>query len=173
MATICGAWENDPPKPPLSKGGLGGSSLLSEADTGAQVHTRFLTRHEQLEGRGYHPPFEGSKHLRDTTTGVRIEFLVAGQYPGDGKPKPVAFPDPASVSEELAGVKCLKLSTLVELKLTSGTAPGRLKDLADVQELIRVLGLTLEFADELHPSVRDQYRAFWHEMRSADQQANQ
>src|SRR5437879_5044883 len=50
--------------------------------------------HEQLEGRGYLPPFAGSKNLRDADTGVRIEFLVAGEYPGDGQPKPVAFPDP-------------------------------------------------------------------------------
>src|SRR4051812_17344046 len=48
--------------------------------------------HRQLEGLGYLPPFGGSKHLRDTETGVKIEFLVTGEYPGDGKPKPVAFP---------------------------------------------------------------------------------
>ncbi len=27
--------------------------------------------HEELEGRGYLPPFAGSKHLRDTEFGVR------------------------------------------------------------------------------------------------------
>src|SRR5277367_6459620 len=32
----------------------------------------------QLEGLGYVPPFSGSKNLRDTQTGVRIEFLVNG-----------------------------------------------------------------------------------------------
>jgi len=32
---------------------------------------------------------------------VRIEFLVSGQYPGDGKPKPVAFPDPADVAVKI------------------------------------------------------------------------
>jgi hypothetical protein len=51
--------------------------------------------HKNLEGRGYLPPFSNSKNLRDTATQVRIEFLVAGRFPGDGKPKPVAFPDPA------------------------------------------------------------------------------
>src|SRR6266496_1505768 len=51
--------------------------------------------HARLEGLGYLPPFANSKNLRDTQTGVRIEFLVAGQYPGDGKPKAVVFPDPA------------------------------------------------------------------------------
>ena len=50
------------------------------------------TIHAELEGRGYLPPFTGSKNLRDAEFGVRIEFLVAGEYPGDGKPKPVAFP---------------------------------------------------------------------------------
>ena len=47
--------------------------------------------HRKLEGLGYRPPFQGSKHLRDTEHGVKIEFLVTGEYPGDGKPKPVAF----------------------------------------------------------------------------------
>ena len=35
--------------------------------------------HEKLEGLGYLPPFQGSKNLRDTQTGVRIEFLVTEQ----------------------------------------------------------------------------------------------
>src|SRR5437016_5316661 len=44
--------------------------------------------HERLEGLGYVPLFSGSKNLRDAGHGVRIEFLIAGEYPGDGKPKP-------------------------------------------------------------------------------------
>jgi hypothetical protein len=47
--------------------------------------------HRKLEGLGYLPPFQGSKQLRDTENGVKVEFLVTGEYPGDGKPKPVAF----------------------------------------------------------------------------------
>ena len=27
--------------------------------------------------------------------GVAIDILIAGEYPGDSKPKPIAFPDPA------------------------------------------------------------------------------
>src|SRR5437868_6446122 len=42
--------------------------------------------HQELEGLGYLPPFPGSKNLRDTDLGVRIEFLVSGQFPGDGRP---------------------------------------------------------------------------------------
>jgi len=120
------------------------------------------TIHERLEGLGYIPPFTGSKNLRDTESGVRIEFLVAGEFPGDGKPKPVAFPDPARVGVEIDGIRFLSLPTLVELKLASGmTNLARLKDLADVIELIKILGLSPEFAEQLNPYVRDKYLELW------------
>jgi hypothetical protein len=116
------------------------------------------TVHQKLEGLGYVPPFAGSKNLRDTETGVRIEFLVTGGYPGDGQPKPVAFPDPAQASTRINNMACLRLEKLVELKLASGmTGRGRLKDLADAQELVRSLGLGEDFASQLHPYVRDKY----------------
>jgi hypothetical protein len=59
--------------------------------------------HEKLAGLGYLPPFTNSKHLRDTELGVRIELLTTGDFPGDGKPKPVSFPDPQSVSFRRTG----------------------------------------------------------------------
>jgi hypothetical protein len=118
--------------------------------------------HDHLEGLGYLPPFQGSKHLRDTEHGVRIEFLVTGEYPGDGKPKPVAFPDPAEVGVERRGIKYLRLPTLIELKLASGmTNPGRLKDLADVQEVIKVVDLPADFAEQLDPFVRAKFTELW------------
>jgi hypothetical protein len=123
--------------------------------------------HERLEGLGYVPPFSGSKNLRDAESGVRIEFLVTGDYPGDGKPKPVVFPDPTQVATEIDGARILQLPKVVELKLASGTAPGRLKDLGDVQELIRILRLSPEFADQLDPSVRELYRKLWAEVKVA------
>src|SRR5258708_5695730 len=55
-------------------------------------------------GRGYAEITSGLKAIRDTHRNVKIDFLLAGDFPGDGKPKPVAFPDPAtetSVSDEL------------------------------------------------------------------------
>src|SRR5262245_43084920 len=94
--------------------------------------------HERLEGLGYLPAFQGSKNLRDAELGVRSEFLVAGDYPGDGRPRPVAFPAPDTVAVERDGVRCVRLPSLIELKLASGATPGRRKDLGDVQELIRV-----------------------------------
>ena len=117
-----------------------------------------LAIHAALDGLGYVPPFKGSKHLRDAETGVRIEFLVAGQYPGDGVAKPIAFPDPAKVAVDLGEFKVIALHHLVELKLASGmTNAGRLKDLADVQELIRAVSLDAEFGEKLDPSVRGKY----------------
>ena len=118
--------------------------------------------HEKLEGRGYLAPFSGSKNLRDTELGVKIEFLITGGFPGDGKPKPVSFPDPATVAIELEGRKYIPLTTLIELKLASGmTNSNRLKDLADVQEVIKALSLPVEFVDQLHPYVRDKFRELW------------
>ena len=116
----------------------------------------------QLEGLGYVRPFAGSKNLRDTTTGVRIEFLLTGGFPGDGKPKPVSFPDPATVAVDLDGIKYLGLPRLVELKIASGmTNPGRLKDLGDVQQLIKVLNLPAEFGESLNPYVREKFAELW------------
>jgi hypothetical protein len=121
--------------------------------------------HDKLEGLGYLRPFEKSKNLRDTETGVKIEFLVTGQFPGDGLPKPVSFPDPAAVAVELDGIRCLNLESLVQLKLASGTVPGRLKDLADVQEIIRMMRLPEDFVMRLDESVRDSYRKLWGELQ--------
>jgi hypothetical protein len=56
----------------------------------------------------------------------------------------------------------LPLATVVELKLASGmTAPDRLKDLADVQEVIRIMRLPRTLADDLNPFVRAKYLELW------------
>ncbi len=116
----------------------------------------------ELEGLGYVRPFSDSMtKLRDTDTGVQIEFLISGGFPGDGKPKPVAFPDPAGVSVEIHGALYVELPTLVELKLASGTAAHRLKDLGDVQELVATLKLPRDLSERLNPFVRAKYEELW------------
>ncbi len=119
------------------------------------------TIHERLVGLGYLPGFTGSKNLKDVDTGVKIEFLVTGGYPGDGLPKPVSFPDPSLVAEVIEGVWTVNLPTLIELKLASGMAPWRDKDLGDVQSVIRTLALPEEFAERLNPYVQPLYRTKW------------
>lgn len=127
------------------------------------------TIHDQLDGLGYIPPFAGSKNLRDTEHGVRIEFLIAGEFPGDGKPKAVSFPDPEEAGVQINGVRYLTLPKLVELKLASGMTGGvhRLKDFADVIALIETLGLAAEFVDQLNPYVRDKYLELWQGIRDS------
>jgi hypothetical protein len=123
--------------------------------------------HTALDGRGYVRPFEKSKDLRDTHNGVKIDFIISGQFPGDGKPGPVAFPIPREVSIEIDGVRIVSLPKLVELKLASGQASHRLKDLGDVQELIQQLKLPKEFAHQLGPSLREAYERLWDAARTA------
>ncbi len=114
--------------------------------------------HGELIGRGYVRVAQASRNLRDVETGVHIEFLVTGEFPGDGKPKPVVFPDPEAVVETREGVKVINLRSLIELKLASGmTAKGRLQDLADIQRLIQQHGLTSDYAKQLHPYVRGEF----------------
>jgi hypothetical protein len=117
--------------------------------------------HQELEGLGYIRPFAASKNLRDAETGVRIDFIVSGQYPGDGKPGPVSFPIPADASIEQDGIRIISLPKLIELKLASGQAAHRLKDLGDVQQMIEHLKLPQAFADQLDPSLRDSYQQIW------------
>lgn len=132
---------------------------------------------QQWVGRGYRPAFGGAeKTFRDTETGVRIEIVTAGEYPRDGLPKPVAFPDPTTpgITVEIEGIRVVTLERLIELKLASGmSASHRLRDLADVQDLIARLRLPLTLADQLDPSVQAAYRDLWektHAGRSTDSQ---
>ena len=115
--------------------------------------------HRELVGLGYAPAFpQAKKRLRATEENVSIDVMLAGEYPGDGKPKPIAIPDPKTAAVEIDGVRFVTLEKLIELKLASGmTAPDRLKDLADVQELIKVRQLQPEFAERLDPYVREKF----------------
>lgn len=117
---------------------------------------------ERCLGHGYLEKFAGSKGVRDVETGVPIDFLVAGEYPGDGLPKSVSFPDPSSVPSGQEPYRVLDLRTLIELKLASGlSAPDRLIDLADVLALIRANRLGQDFAADLDASVREKYEELW------------
>ena len=131
--------------------------------------------HARCVGRGYVPAFNGArKSFRDAATNVRIEIITSGEYPGDGKPKPVAYPDPSTVSADHEGTRVVTLEKLIELKLASGmTASHRLRDLADVQDLITTLGLPSDLSERLDPFVSDKYRELWQAAQSAKRDATQ
>jgi hypothetical protein len=123
----------------------------------------------RLLGRGYIATHPGAtRAFRDAESGVRIEVLLTGEYPGDGKPKAVAFPDPSTATIDVDGLRVLALPHLVQLKLASGmSAPHRLRDLADVQEIIKARGLDAGFAAQLDPSVRATYLDLERAVRAA------
>ena len=123
--------------------------------------------HRDLLGQGYRPLSEGSRNLRDTERGVKIRFQVTGEPPGQG-PKALAWPEPDHFAETIHGTRYINLPTLVTMKLIEGASdPGRLKDLADVVELIKTLKLPDKFVDRLHPLVREKYTELWVGVRDA------
>lgn len=115
-------------------------------------------------GRGWVEKFPGSKGLRDTISNVGIDVLLTGDYPGDGNPKPIRFPDPSGeiAQKDDHGIPYVTLPRLLELKLASGmSAPHRLKDLADAIELVRVNRLPRDYAQKLDAYVRPKFDELW------------
>ena len=114
-------------------------------------------------GRGYEELEAGTGKLLDVEHGVNICVLSTGRFPGDDKPKPIAFPDPSVVALRGERFALLPMPRFIELKLASGmVAPHRAKDLVDIQELIKSAGLALAVADELDPWVREKFVELWH-----------
>jgi hypothetical protein len=119
--------------------------------------------HELLAGCGFLPPFTGSRNLRDTSNGVKIDLLLAGEPAGTDDPKPIVFPDPSAEPVFVhEGVRYVTVERLVELKLASGMSnPARLKDLADVVSLIGSVRMPRDFGERLHPWVRAKWYELW------------
>ena len=150
---------------PFAVAGAMAANAHGHARTTADVD--ILIRREDLNrfkaaylGRGWVNKFEGSKNFRDAVTGVNIVALIVGQYPGDGQPKPVAFPAPEDVAEvHEDGIPFVSLRALLELKLASGmTTQHRPRDFDDVIQLIRVNRLPETYADSLNPYVAEKFR---------------
>lgn len=149
---------------------IGALALNAYGYTRATIDVDVLLTRDGLErfkaaflGRGYVEKFPGSRGLRDADNAVAIDVVLAGEYPGDGRVKPVAFPDPAAAAVRGGTISLLPLETLIELKLASGmTAPHRLRDLADTIELVRVNSLPQSFGDRLDPYVQPKFLELWH-----------
>lgn len=121
-------------------------------------------------GRGYVTLRPGGKAVRDTVNGVKVDFQIAGDYPGDEKPKRVRFPEPGAASVAAGPLRIVSLARFLELKLASGiTAPHPLQDLADVQRLIAVAKLPRELGESLDPYVREKFYELWETAQHADE----
>jgi hypothetical protein len=126
---------------------------------------------EKLVGKGYVADFPGAaKSFNDTESNIKVEIITAGEFPGDGLPKPVAFPDPEDQTIEEDSVRVITLEKLIELKLASGiSATHRMRDLADVQDLIMALNLPLDLKDKIDESVCPEYQRIWEAARKDPQ----
>src|ERR1043165_4139971 len=77
---------------------------------------------------GYDSISETSKRVCSYPEMAIVKFTMVGEYPGDGKPKPVSIPHPSTASVEIRGLRVITMGKLIDLKLASGmTAPDRLK----------------------------------------------
>ena len=113
---------------------------------------------------------EQISRILDELNGVKVDFLIEGDYPGDGKPKPVSFPSPALAGTEAGHMRVVDLKHFVEMKLASGmSAPHRLQDLADVLRLIAVAKLPRELSETLAPYVRAKYEELWQSAQHPDE----
>ncbi|MBI5518283.1 MAG: hypothetical protein HY909_31215 [Deltaproteobacteria bacterium] len=148
---------------------IGALALNEYGHRRATVDVDLVMREEVLQtfkarhlGRGYAERVPGTGKLLDTEHGVPVDVLSTGRFPGDDKPKPIAFPDPATTAVRGRHFALLPLTKFLELKLASGmVAAHRGKDLADVQALIHSGGLARELSQELDPWVREKYLALW------------
>lgn len=139
-----------------------------------------------LAGAGWERRYaDARRSFRDTVARVDVDVLISGDFPGDGMPKPVTFPNVSDA--ECAGrgrewvnvavptsdggtmnIRVLALVPLVSIKLASATsAPHGRKDAADVGALITANALPREFACELDVSVRELFLQLWDEQALA------
>ena len=125
-----------------------------------------------LGGAGWSARYPGAKRSwRDSSARVDVDVLLSGEFPGDGLPKPVAFPRIGlrpgfSWVATASGAHVLDLVALIAIKLASAaSAPHRLKDAADVTALIEVQALPREFAVELDVSVRPLFVKLWDDVK--------
>ena len=116
--------------------------------------------HARLVGRGVVPRAPGlRKRLRDTVNNVDIDVIQAGEHAGSSS-SPVVYPEPGSAELGLVGEDGFAYATLAALltfKLASGIWGNRPRDLADVQELIKVNRLDERFAGSLLPALREPF----------------
>ena len=155
---------------------IGALALNEYGHRRATVDVDVVLRDEDLQrfkdkhlGHGYAERVVGTGKLLDTELDVRVDVLSTGRFPGDGRPKPIAFPDPATTAVRGRRFALLPMPRFVELKLASGmTAPHRLHDLADVLNLVRSAKLPADFALQLHPWVREKFRQLWDAAQGED-----
>jgi hypothetical protein len=87
----------------------------------------------------------------------------------------VVFPLPSEAVTKVDDYSVISLEKLIELKLASGLSAEhrRLRDLADVQQLIETINLARELGSQLDDSVRDEYEHLWLLAQRSSKEANE
>lgn len=112
----------------------------------------------------YQPVPGWSRRFIDMVNQRAIDILITGFFPGTGEPGPIAYPDPADVTQVIKGFQVVTLPTLIELKL----AARRYQDFGDVVNLISAHALDEGLLEKLHPSLHRDYIECLEEKRRED-----
>jgi hypothetical protein len=115
--------------------------------------------HESLVGRGLVPRAAGlRKKLRDTVNKVNVDVIASGEHAGSAE-SPVTYPAPEASDFDVraSGVRYATLEAVIRFKIASGVWGRRLRDLADVQELIRIHKLDESYAARLPVELREKF----------------
>jgi hypothetical protein len=140
--------------------------VRTTGDVDFLVRTESLATIRTLASQGVFTAAPGrTRRFVDPATGIHFDVLITGAFPGNGKPGPIAFPDPTSVAEVKNQLPVVNLKTLVELKL----AARRHKDFADVVDLIRANDLDESYLAQLHASVHRDFVECLEEKRREDE----
>ena len=119
---------------------------------------------QEFVGEVYEPVEGRPRRFRERQSGVTVDCLLTGRYPGSGKAGPLAFPDPVEASQEIDQIRVLTLPHLIQLKL----AARRHYDFGDVVYLIRTHNLDESYLPQLHPSVHQDFIECLEEKRRED-----
>ena len=109
-------------------------------------------------------PFRGftmisERRFRDSLTDLEFKIIRSGRLAGP-EPCPIRFPDP-SASVMINGYRVVDLPRFIDLKLAMGLWEMRMRDRADVLQLIQHANLPREVVNDLDPYVRDEYDRLW------------
>ena len=120
-------------------------------------------------GQGYVKRVPGTGKLLDTEHGVNVDVLSTGRFPGDDKPKPIAFPDPATVALRGERFALLPMPSFIELKLASGmVVPTAARTWSMSRSSSRAPPLPASVAEDLHPWVRAKFLELWQLAQTPD-----
>jgi len=109
-------------------------------------------------------PFRGftmisERRFRDSLTDLEFKIIRSGRLAGP-EPCPIRFPDP-SASVMINGYRVVDLPRFIDLKLAIGLWEMRMRDRADVLQLIQHAKLPRDVENDLDPYVRDEYDRIW------------